>query len=335
MEGLPQDYVIQNIYSFCKRPVYKKYQGVYNAECCICNEGSSAGRKRRLFYFPSEHYFYCFNCNRSWNEINWLQEVSGKQYFEILKDTKQYSSNTVTLLSSYTEEKKHIDIPSIPEDSVDICDDSQCEYYRHTSQFKIIEKARNYCLDRKLFTAVNRSKSLFISFTDYVHKNRLIIPFYTEDGKIGSYQSRTLNGNEYPKYLTKLGEKSLYGENNINPSIPYVFVFEGPIDAMFVKNGVAVGGATMTEKQSSFLNKCISQEIIYVYDNDVNNEEMDKRIRYLIKQNKKIFIWPRELRKFKDINEICCKLDINEFPYNFIVDNSYSGVEALMKFKKN
>lgn len=333
MEGLPQDYIIQNIYSYCKRPTYKKYQGVYNAECCVCNEGNSSGSKRRLFYFPAEHYFYCFNCSRSWNEINWLQEVSGKQYFEILKESKQFngSTNLVDMLSSQVEVKVPIKVPSIPEDSVDICDDQQCDYYKGTSQYRVLETALNYCNTRKLFTAVNRPKSFYISFNDYVHKNRLIIPFYSESGKIESYQSRVLIGDEYPKYLTKFGDKCLYGENNIDSSIPYIFVFEGPIDAMFVKNGVAIGGSTLTEKQETFLNKCFGQEIIFVYDNDKNNKEMDKKIQTLIKQNKKLFMWPKELQKFKDINEICCSLDLNEFPYKFIVENSFSGIEAQLK----
>jgi len=334
VEGLPIDYVIQNVYSYCKRPTYKKYQGTYNAECCICNEGSSAGSKRRLFYFPAEHYFYCFNCSKSWNEINCLQEVTKKTYHEILKDSKQFdnSVNLVTMLSSQ-ENKKEYNIPTIPEDSVDLLDTQQCDYYKGTSQYKLISKALEYCCNRRLFTSINRPKSFYISFNDYVHKNRLIIPFYSESSKIESYQSRSLTGDDYPKYLTKYGDKCLYGENNIDNSIPYIFIFEGPIDAMFVKNGVAVGGSSITNKQETFLNKCLGQEIIYVYDNDKDNKEMDKKIKHLIDKNKKIFIWPKELQKFKDINEICSQLKIDEFPYKFIVDNSFSGIEARLKFK--
>jgi hypothetical protein len=234
---------------------------------------------------------------------------------------------------SSIEDKKEFKVPSIPEDSVDLFDSNQCDYYKGASQYKFIQQALDYCNKRKLFTAVNRPSSLYISFSDYVHKNRLIIPFYSQDNKIESYQSRSLTGDSYPKYLTKFGDKCLYGENNIDLSIPYIFVFEGPIDAMFVRNGVAIGGSTLTEKQETFLNKCFGQEIIYVYDNDKDNKEMDKKIRTLIDRGKKLFVWPKELRKYKDINEICCQLDINEFPYKFITDNSFSGIEAKLKFK--
>jgi len=103
---------------------------------------------------------------------------------------------------------------------------------------------------------------------------------------------------------------------------------------MFVKNAVAVGGSTMTERQETFLKKCFGYEVIFVYDNDKNNKQMDRKIKQLIKQNKKMFIWPKEMDKYKDINEICCSLGLTEFPYKFIVENSFTGIEALMKFNK-
>ena len=332
MEGLPQDYVIQALYSHCKRPVYKKYQRVYNAECCVCGEGHSAGRKRRLFYFPDDRYFYCFNCSRSWSELNWIHEISKKPVYEILKETKTFHSSKEiqTKIAKQNEIVKAVDIPALPDDAIDIFDSNQVTFHKEE---KLVKSSIEYAQKRRLFTAVNRPKSLYVSLRDKVHKNRLIIPFYGEAGKVESYQSRSLDGDIYPKYLTKYGEKSLYGENNIDNDIPYIFIFEGPIDAMFVKNAVAVGGSSMTDKQESFIKKCVDKEIIYVYDNDKNNKEMSKKIKNLIKQNKKLFVWPKEFKKFKDVNEICCNLHLDELPYKFIVQNSYSGVEALMKQK--
>ena len=332
MEGLPQDYVIQALYSHCKRPVYKKYQRVYNAECCVCGEGHSAGRKRRLFYFPDDRYFYCFNCSRSWSELNWIHEISKKPVYEILKETKTFHSSKEiqTKIAKQNEAVKAVDVPALPDDAIDIFDSNQVVFHKEE---KLVKNSVQYAQKRRLFTAVNRPKSLYVSLRDKVHKNRLIIPFYGESGKVESYQSRSLDGDVYPKYLTKYGEKSLYGENNIDNDIPYIFIFEGPIDAMFVKNAVAVGGSSMTDKQESFIKKCVDKEIIYVYDNDKNNKEMSKKIKNLIKQNKKLFVWPKEFKKFKDVNEICCNLHLDELPYKFIVQNSYSGVEALMKQK--
>lgn len=335
MEGLPQDYVIQTIYTRCKRPVYKKYQRVYNAECCVCHEGHSAGQKRRLFYFTDERYFYCFNCGKSWKELNWIQEVTHQNYHEILNEASHFTCSVDLNVKIENESKvKVTEIPCIPNDSIDICNSKELEFYSKREGYSLVQKTWDYCNKRKILDAINKPKSLYVSKDDYVHKNRLIIPFYSETGKVESYQSRSLDSDEYPKYLTKYGEKCLFGENSLNSNIPYIFVFEGPIDAMFVQNAVAIGGSTMTERQENYLKKCFGYEIIFVYDNDKNNKQMDKKIKQLIKQNKKMFIWPKEMDKYKDINEVCCSLNLTEFPYKFIIENSFTGIEALMKFKK-
>lgn len=330
MEGLPQDYVIQSLYSYCKRTVYKKYQKAYNAECCVCNEGGSAGRKRRLFYFLDDRYFYCFNCSKSWSELNWISEVSKKTITEILKDTNSFhvSPEIQNKINKQNETVKAYVVPTIPDDAVDICDPSQVEFYKGST---FIKNTVSYCQSRRLFTAVNRPKSLYVSFKDKVHKNRLIIPFYNEFGKIESYQSRTLDGNTHPKYLTKYGEKSLYGENNIDNNIPYIFVFEGPIDAMFVRNAVAVGGASMTEKQDAFIKKHFDKEVIYIYDNDKDNKQMESRIKRTINDKKRVFIWPKEFSNYKDINELCTKLQLDEISWKLFEQNSYKGLEAYTR----
>ena len=186
---------------------------------------------------------------------------------------------------------------------------------------------------RRLLTAVNSCKKFYISLEDKVHKNRLIIPFFDTNKKVVCYQTRSLSEKEMPRYLTKFGEKEIFNIANVTSEIPHVFIFEGPIDSMFVKNGVAVASLSPTEKQETTLNNLIGYEKIYVFDNDKNNEQTAKRIEKHIKQNKRIFIWPKEFSKFKDFNEICCSLEIDEIPWQFVVKNSAVGQEALLKQK--
>jgi len=330
VDQLPVDYVLQTFYSYSKRPYFKKGQNVYNGECPVCHEGGSAGRKRRLFYMPEERYFYCFNCSRSWNELSWIHEVTKKQIGEILKETTMYRSSSATNLLDILDNNEPVTRTAdyLPENSINLTDEYQLDYYKDN---KVVQLGYECSKSRRLFTAINRPKSLYVTTTDNVHKNRLVIPFYSECNKIESYQTRALLPDQQPKYLTKYGEKCLYGENNINPEIPYIFIFEGPIDSMFVQNGVAMGGTSLTERQSTFINKCLNYEIIYVYDNDTDNQEMKKVIDKTIKLNRKLFIWPKEFNKYKDINEICVSLQMDEFPYKYIVENSFSGVEALLK----
>ncbi len=326
---LNQEFLIETFYSYCKRPLHKKYQNVFNAECPVCKEGKSAGRSRRLFYFPHKQYFYCHNCCRSWRPLEWVKEVTTLTVPEIIKKNNE-KSGTVSKFVKTTPIVKSIVISDLPENSIEITDIPQAEFYKDN---KFVKLALQYCLDRRLLTAANSCKRFFLSLDDKVHKNRLVIPFYNESNKVICYQTRALTQNQFPKYLTKFGEKELFGLNNIDVQIPYVFVFEGPIDSMFVKNGVAMASLAPTEKQMQQLNNLIGYEQIYVFDNDKNNQQTAKKIEKYIKSGKRIFIWPKEFSKFKDFNEICCNLELDEIPWKFVVKNAANGQEALIKQK--
>lgn len=330
---LNQEFLIEVFYSFCKRPIHKKYQNVFNAECPVCREGKSAGRSRRLFFFPHKNYFYCHNCSKSWRPFEWVREVTSWTFPEIVKKNKEKeenSSQVKKIVNIQKQVQKLVEIPSLPENSVDLTDPSQVNFFKEN---KYIKLALEYVEERRLFKATNRCKKLFVSLNDRIHKNRLIIPFYNQQEEIVCYQSRALTQNQFPKYLTKFGEKEIFSLNNVVEEIPYIFVFEGPIDSMFVKNGVAMASLSPTEKQIRQLNSFIGYEQIWVFDNDKNNQQTTRKIQKYIKDGKKIFIWPKEFAKFKDFNEICCSLELDEIPWKFVVKNSADGPSAMIKQK--
>jgi hypothetical protein len=328
---LNQEFLIETFYSYCKRPIHKKYQNVFNSECPVCKEGKSTGRSRRLFYFPNKQYFYCHNCLKSWRPFDWVKEVTGWTFPEIVKKNKEkegviYTKKVVTPL----KQTKEVVISDLPQNSIELTDPTQVEYFKDN---KYVKLALEYCQSRRLLTATNSCKRFYLSLEDKVHKNRLVIPFFDESNKVVCYQTRALTQNQFPKYLTKFGEKELFGLANINSELPYVFIFEGPIDSMFVKNGLAMASLSPTERQLQQLNNLIGYEQIWVFDNDKNNQQTSRKILKYINEGKKIFIWPKEFMKFKDFNEVCCSLELDEIPWKFVVKNSAQGQEALIKQK--
>jgi hypothetical protein len=329
---LCQEYLIEVFYTYCKRPYHKKYQNVFNAECPICKEGKSAGRSRRLYYFPNKQYFYCHNCSRSWRPVDWVKDVTNLTIGEILK--KNDEKLNIVKLGNYTEEQKSFsiikEIPDLPENSIDLTDEYQYDYF---SSNRYVQIAKEYCKSRHLLSAVNSCKKFYISLEDKIHKNRLIIPFFDENQKIVCYQTRALTEKQFPRYLTKQGEKHIFNFNNIDSSIPYVFIFEGPIDSMFVKNGVALAALSATQKQKEILGGLLGYQLIYVFDNDKNNKQTQKRIEKHVKEGNHIFIWPKELSSFKDFNEVCCKLNLDEIPWKFVVKHSEKELSAEIKLK--
>jgi len=325
---LHPEYLVETFYSYCKRPVYKKYQNIYSAECPVCKEGKSAGRSRRLFYFPSKQYFYCHNCVKSWRPIEWVKEVTGLTVPEILKKDRE-KGNTEFTKPKQQEKVLLKPVEDLPENSIEITEEFQYDFFRSN---KFVALAKKYCEERRLLTAVNSCKKFYVSLEDKIHKNRLVIPFFGENNKVISYQTRALTNNQFPKYLTKFGEKELFNFQNVSSEIPYVFVFEGPIDSMFVKNGVAMAALAPTDKQIQQLNSLINYQQIYVFDNDKNNKQVSAKIKKYIKAGKRIFIWPKEFSKFKDFNEVCCSLKLDEIPWKFVAKNSAQGDQAMLNY---
>jgi hypothetical protein len=171
-------------------------------------------------------------------------------------------------------------------------------------------------------TAVNRSPNLFISLTDVIHKNRVCIPFYDTDNKLVFYQTRCLD-KSIPKYLGKQGyDKTLFGIERVDNSIPYIFIFEGPIDAMFVKNGVGAAGINLTHKQEKQLAEFPFHQKIWVLDNPKFDDTADEKTRELVMKGDKVFKWPLGM-SYKDFNEKCVFEDLDEISYQIILDNLY------------
>lgn len=320
MKKLPTQYVLSKFYAQAGEPVHNKYNNIYNGSCCVCREGKSWLKKKRLYFYPDTNSFYCFNCSKSWNAYNWISQVSGLTKEEIeaeafIGDISKDITNKVDNPSF----KKINNRPILPIDSINIEDKQQQTFYRINPFF---QKALEYIESRKLDIAVNKSTNYYISLTDYIHKNRLCIPYYDKDKKITFYQTRALDGSE-PRYLNKIGaDKTVFGVDRIDPEIPYIFLFEGPIDAMFVKNGVALAGLTLSKTQQTQLNSFIFHEKIWVLDNPQKDNAAKENIFKLLQKKEKVFKWPNN-KPYKDFNEWAVKEGLNEIPYESILKSLY------------
>ena len=193
-----------------------------------------------------------------------------------------------------------------------------------------------HCINtRRLDKGINSPKTFYLSLNDPVHKNRLVLPFYDENNKIVYYQTRGLINkdlHERPKYLSKMNtERCLYGIHNINPNIDSVFIFEGPIDSYFVENGLATCGITersnkiFTARQKEQINRLNFYDKVYVLDNQYQDTAALNKSIILAENNEKVFIWPKELKQFKDFNDICVAGSRDKIRPEFILKNTYSG----------
>lgn len=332
---IPEQYVVNVLYENIYKISYNKYNKSYNGCCPICKEGNSWGKKKRFYYIPEKELAYCHNCGYSKKALTFITEVTNKSLHEIINEVKEFDIEILPI-EEPKEVKKVID-KSLPEDCINLSDISQIEYYKDNA---VVKTALQLIKDRKLDKGINKPKTFYLSLKDVVHKNRLILPFYDENDDIIFYQSRGLTKKdlfERPKYLSKVGaERSLYGMQNINSNLDNVFIFEGPIDSYFVENGLATCGITersdkmFTSLQKEQINKLNLYEKVYVLDNQYCDKAALSKSIILADNNEKVFIWPKELKRFKDFNDICVAGNKDKIRPEFILKNTHSGLKAKL-----
>lgn len=319
MAKIPSQYVLNKFLSFSIDPIHRKSDNTYNAGCPVCREGKSLGKKKRLFFYPESNTFHCFNCSKTWSSFTWITQVCGLSKDEMdseILTNDNFISIDKRLLGVLNQNKKQI--PDLPYDSINLFDESQINFYNKNLYF---DKALKYIKERRLYCAINKPNNLYISLSDFLHKNRLCIPFYDRNKKIVFYQTRSLD-NTNPKYLGKAGhEKTIFNLDKIDINFPYIFIFEGPIDSMFVKNGVAAAGLTLTKTQNIQLSEFPFHKRIWVLDNPIIDESSKNKISELLTRGEKVFRW--NSGSYKDFNEMAMFEELNEISSDFILNSLY------------
>lgn len=331
---LSQNYIVDQIYDLARRTTFNRTSNAYVFECPVCGEGTSMGKKRRGSYSMQLNIFGCFNCNKHWSPLEWIRLVSGKSYKEIYKDNFAYSDTINDVFRDQPTRPVVENTYSLPTDSINLSDARQVDYY---SKNKHVRCALEYISKRRLDTAINKARTYYISLNDTVHRNRLIIPFFDTDNKILFYQSRALTpeAENVSRYLSKSNAAmSLYGVDKVNTDLPYIFLFEGPIDSMFVRNGVGVGGLHLKEYQKAQLTKYFCHEQIWILDNQLNNEQVLNQYYALIETGQRVFVWPETLKEYKDLNDVCVATQTDDVSHTLFTEYSYTGDTAIRQIER-
>lgn len=124
----------------------------------------------------------------------------------------------------------------------------------------------------------------------------------------------------------------------MDSSLDYVFLTEGPIDAFFLRNGLAVAGinnstTSFTHSQELQLRELVLYKKIWVLDNQNFDTTSKNKTKKLLEQGESVFIWPDI--PYKDLNEMCIDKKLNEVETSFIVENTFSNLRGMLKLTKN
>ena len=259
---------------------------------------------------------------------------------EIIAEVKDYDVSID--IGKDEEVKTTVQVSTLPEDSINFSDSFQLDYYGDNN---VITACKHIIKSRRLDTAVNRPDNLYVSLKDVVHKNRIVIPFVNEKSEVEFYQTRTVldrDKKDRPKYLGKVGsEKTLFNIDKVSSDHDKVYIFEGPIDAFFVKNSVAVAGITergrsFTTRQEEQLNTTLKwHDKVWILDSQWGDRASMIKSEALLNQGETVFIWPETLgRKYKDFNDLAIAANKDEISWEWIQPFLEQGIVKMAEIKK-
>jgi len=306
----------------------KKKDDLYNFRCPLCGDSQKNKHKCRGYIFRKKNdYFYmCHNCGASTSFYNFLKQVDPAMLQEYSMELYRNSANTNAPEPTFSEFKsqpvfrKKPDLPTI----ASLPD----EHF-----------AKQYVINRKIpesFYNTLYYADDFKSFVDSydVEKDikegdkRLVIPFYDKDGNLTGFQGRALGESKIRYISIKLMDEvpRFFGLDRVDAE-KKIFVFEGPIDSMFVENSIAVASSAL-DSAANYLDK---SKLVLVFDNEPRNKEIMKLMESAIDNHFNVVVWPEMIQE-KDVNDMILSGFDKEELYDIMDKHTYVNLRAKMEF---
>lgn len=312
----------------------RKNSNTYNFRCPICNDSAQNKSKTRgyIYLTKGSFRFHCHNCGASMSVLKFIKSIDPNLYYEFLKekiaDQKQEKTELEVFEEKFEKPKfvKHTALNSLKKISA----------LRHDHPAKLYIDNRKIPTEYhyKLFYASNFKEWVDNIYPGKLPDNtpkepRLVIPFLDKDKNLFGFQGRSFRKDSSLRYITIMLDDSkpkIYGLDSIDES-KNVFVFEGPIDSMFISNSIATAGGDL--KADLGLTSIPKDNIIIVYDNEPRNVHTVKKINKSIEDGFKVCLWPSNIKE-KDINDmILAGYTVSDIE-SIINKSTLSGLEAKL-----
>jgi len=330
-----------------------KKDNLANCRCPLCGDSQKNKNKCRGFFYEREgsYYYKCHNCAASLSLYSFLEqhapalktEYQLERYRE--KTERKPRPRPVKIKATGVEEmfrKKYKEVVDtrwlIP-----IKDLDESHAARQFVINRKIPKDKHdllyYCKNFGSFTKqLTGQTNLYGGGED-----RIVLPFFNKEGKMVAAQGRALamqsvHGNvddnrqtrktrELLRYITikssDAPDKLWFGQWRVNPK-KKIYIVEGPIDSLFIKNCIAMVGASGVDNIPPHLQ---NSEGVYVLDNEPRNKEICNLNEKLIDLGKNVCIWPSDVTQ-KDPNDMIMAGYTRREIKKIIDENTCSGLVA-------
>jgi hypothetical protein len=308
----------------------KPYTAIFR--CPLCGDSQKKKTKTRGYLLQKEDslFFYCHNCNESMRFSRFIQTVEpglhGQYMAERFMEKQQMVPPKKNLETAVFEKPKFVT-------------EGPMSKLKKISQLEWDHPAKLYVVNRKIpnpYHAKLFYTSKFKAFVNYLvpgkypvienDEPRLIIPFIDKNGKVFGFQGRSFGGNGQ-RYITTILDPThtkVFNYDTVDVD-NLVYIFEGPIDAMFISNSLAMAGSDGNIDQLNIK----PENVVMVYDNEPRNIQIVKKVEKSIEMGYNVVIWDSSL-EHKDINDMVLA---GMEPYRIkqmIKDCTYSGLQAKL-----
>ncbi|MBT9159061.1 MAG: hypothetical protein DDT26_00310 [Dehalococcoidia bacterium] len=318
-----------------------------NCRCPFCGDSKTDARKTRGFLYTRDGavQFFCHNCKESCSLGTALKKLNYPLFeeyrLELLKQTGALSARkkravvvVVESTAAFTPtiekfaRRRHqndsrfdalIKVSSLPLGHM-------CKKYVESRRIPADKHYLLYYIEKfKAFTNT-LIPSKFDDRSLLADGPRLVIPFFKPDGTIFAYQGRALSPSAKVRYITIVIDETyprIYGLERIDPASP-VFVFEGPIDSLFIPNAVAQAGGD----NADIWDIAPRKNLVFVFDNEPRNPDTVARMEKAAAKGGSVVVWPSKV-KSKDVNQMILAETLTAQQILSIINcNTYAGLAA-------
>jgi hypothetical protein len=142
-----------------------------------------------------------------------------------------------------------------------------------------------------------------------------------------AFQGRALDSKSKTRYITIVNDETtpkVYGLDSVDFN-KKTYVFEGPIDSMFVPNSIATAGGDLVSTVKDLPKK----NLVVVYDNEPRSVDTKKKLDKAIINGYNVCIWPSNL-EHKDVNDMILAGLSTDFVRYIIDTHTYNDLRAKL-----
>lgn len=300
----------------------QKSSRLWNFRCPICKDSKKNQHKARGYiYFKTNHFlFSCHNCGVTLNLFSFIKQVDEILYRQYVFES--FTNKKITELKP--KEKKDNAYFSNLEINLDSLQVLPSEHWclQYVKHRQIPERFWDELYYTNNFQEFYQLLMPNEDASRIPEDERLVFPLYDEDHNLQGITGRALKDHKVRYVAKKIFDQNikLYGLHRLDKT-KKVYVFEGPIDSLFVENSVATCDSDLL-RTAKYIPK---ENLVLVFDNEYHNKELMKTIHKAKENNFDICIWPKGT-SYKDVNEMIMHGKTEQEIKQIIDANTFNGI---------